>query len=83
MSLDVELRGQNHFKLRTAVLEDGGAVRRKELGSEAHHKKESCPLTSETCTRLLHEWDYCVKSLKHGGKKGTVDIIYTQCRLYN
>lgn len=83
MSLEVEVGGHNHFKLRTTVLEDDGATKRKELGSEAYHKEESCPLTSETCTGLLHGWDYYVESLKRERKKCTVDIIYPSCRLYN
>lgn len=42
MSLEVEVGGHNHFSVRTAALEDGGATGKKELGSEAYQKEESC-----------------------------------------
>ena len=69
---------QNLFQLRPAVLEDGGVMRWKELGSTIHHGVKPCPLTCETCNGLLQEQKiniYCVKSLKCGREKCTGDII--------
>lgn len=41
---EVEVGRHNHFKLRTAGLEDSGATKRKKLGSEAYDREESCPI---------------------------------------
>lgn len=46
---EVEVGRCNHFKLRTAVLEDGGATKGRNLGLRLTIGRKAAPLTSEIC----------------------------------